>query len=157
MTDMAEKEGLKVPQLTEKTIKALEEFVPLEGSSSKNPLDLMEVVFVRDNFIKLITLLRHDPNIDALIFSMPLRFFFREMGHRGLTMFLDLMIEAKKLFGKPLLSILERELDPMIEGARQETEERFREAGIATFPTFQVAAKVLVNLKKYRDYLFLSD
>ncbi|MBW1711226.1 MAG: CoA-binding protein [Deltaproteobacteria bacterium] len=153
MTDAAEKEGLKVPHLTEKTISALEEFVPLEGSSSKNPLDLMEVVFMRDNFIKLITLLRNDPNIDAVIFSMPLRFFYREMGRRGLNMFLDLMIEANKLLQKPLLTILEREQDPILEGARQETEERFREAGIATFPTFQVAARVLVNLKKYRDFL----
>ncbi|MBW1709811.1 MAG: hypothetical protein JRJ73_07990, partial [Deltaproteobacteria bacterium] len=41
MTDAAEREGLKVPHLSEKTIRALEEFVPLQGSSVKNPLDMM--------------------------------------------------------------------------------------------------------------------
>ena len=45
MTDMAEVAGLRVPHLTDKTVKAIEEFVPIQGSSAKNPLDIMGAFF----------------------------------------------------------------------------------------------------------------
>ncbi|MBW2060680.1 MAG: CoA-binding protein [Deltaproteobacteria bacterium] len=153
MTDIAEKEGLKVPRLADKTIRSLEEFVPLEGNSSKNPLDLMEAVFSTEKFTKLITLLRDDPNIDALIFAMHLNWFYREMGRTGLSMFFESIIKLKNLLKKPFLTILERENDPIIESARQDIEERLREAKVATFPTFELAARVLSKTKKYNDFL----
>jgi acyl-CoA synthetase (NDP forming) len=78
MTDAAEKEGLKVPHLSEETIRSLEEFVPLQGNSVKNPLDIMGALFRggAENFSKLISLLRDDPNIDALIFTQNVDMFF---------------------------------------------------------------------------------
>ena len=44
MTDDAESAGLKVPHLSDETIRALNEFVPVHGQSVKNPLDIFSVL-----------------------------------------------------------------------------------------------------------------
>jgi len=36
---------------------------------------------------------------------------------------------------------------------REEAQEKFRDADVATFPTFSLAARVLFNLNQYYDYL----
>jgi acyl-CoA synthetase (NDP forming) len=151
MTDAAEKEGLKVPHLTDKTIRSLEEFVPLQGSSVKNPLDMMGTLFRPDNFMRLIKLLRDDPNIDALLFNQMVRRF------RGSRSFVDMAVQnnikAKEILGKPLFIILNGGGDPQSSHMVSEMEETYHNAGIATFPSFRMAARVLYNLKGYRDFL----
>jgi acyl-CoA synthetase (NDP forming) len=156
MTDMAEEAGLCVPHLTEKTIKAIEEFVPIQGSSAKNPLDIMGAFFGRgpDNLMLLMDLLRDDPNIDALIFNQPVDLISRLVGRSMTSVLPQFIMDSMKRMGKPIYVVLDRgrggiEADIL----RQELEERYTDAGFATFATFRQAARVLAELEQYRRYL----
>lgn len=153
MTDTAEKEGLKVPHLAEETIRRIEEFVPLQGNSPKNPLDVESVFFSRDHFMRLITLLRDDPNIDILIFSLPIHWIYRDMGRVAFNEFIQNTVEVKNCFEKPVFSVLEKGEEAELETVRREVEEIYRNNDIPTFPTFQLAARVINNLDQYRDFL----
>jgi acyl-CoA synthetase (NDP forming) len=154
MTDEAEAAGLKVPRLAEETIRRLEEFIPLEGHSVKNPLDAGTAIFNKHHFIKLMKVLREDPGIDALIFIQQIGFVYRLLGGRaGVRRFCQMTLEAKEIFNKPIFIVLERDDSPRMGFVRQELEEDYRRAGMATFPSFSLAARVLHNLYQYRKYL----
>ncbi|MBN1613860.1 MAG: CoA-binding protein [Deltaproteobacteria bacterium] len=153
MTDVAEREGLKVPRLSQETIRALEAFIPLEGSSTKNPLDILPALANKENILKLFTLLRDDPNIDALVFNMPIHFLVKGMGRAAANKFLQLTVQAAELLKKPMLVVLEGARTVESEVIRQESEDWCHEAGMATFPTFELAARVMNKLNDYRDYV----
>ena len=156
MTDMAEEAGLRVPHLTDTTIPAIEEFVPVQGSSAKNPLDIMGAFFGRgpENLMRLMDLLRDDPNIDALIFNQSVDIITRVVGRSMMDGFVRLTMESMKRMGKPIYVVLDKGRGG-IEGdiLRQEMEDRYNMAGFATFATFPQAAGVLVELDQYRQYL----
>jgi acyl-CoA synthetase (NDP forming) len=156
MTDMAEEAGLCVPHLTDKTIKAIEEFVPIQGSSAKNPLDIMGAFFGQgyENLQMLMDLLRDDPNIDALIFNQPVDLISRIIGRSTISLLPQLVKESMKRMGKPIYVVLDRGRGG-IEGEilRQELEDRYTDARFATFATFPQAARVLAELDQYRRYL----
>jgi len=151
MTDVAEKNGLKVPLLSEETIKTLQGFVPLAGNSVKNPLD---VFFNNDeHFNTLIRLLSKDPNIDAFIYNMRFGGPNQFRGLSGLHNSIQNTIEASKALGKPMLIVLELTGEPEIDMLNKTIASSFHAGNVATFPTFEIAAKVLANLKTYNDYL----
>jgi acyl-CoA synthetase (NDP forming) len=156
MTDLAEEAGLGVPHLTEKTIKSIEAFVPIQGSSARNPLDIMGAFFGQgpENFNLLMDLLRDDPNIDALIFSQPVDMITRVLG-RSLIALLPLMVkESMKRMGKPIYVVLDRGRGGIeAEIIRQELEDRYTEAGLATFSTFPQAVRIIAELYQYRRFL----
>jgi acyl-CoA synthetase (NDP forming) len=155
MTDLAEKEGLKVPHLTEKTIKAMEEFVPVQGNSAKNPLDIMGALFSGGVkiFGRLIELLRDDPNIDALIFSQNIDMFFRRLDRSFMDEFIRWTVESMQTLGKPLYLVLEKARSLEGEALRQDVEIRYHRYNMATFSSFTRAARVYYNMKIYRDFL----
>ena len=151
MTDVAEKNGLKVPLLSEETIKTLQGLVPLAGNSVKNPLD---VFFNNDeHFNKLIRLLSKDPNIDAFIYNMRFGGPNQFRGLSGLHHSIQNTIEASKALGKPMLIVLELTGEPEIDMLNKTIASSFHASNVATFPTFEIAARVLANLKAYNDYL----
>ena len=151
MTDLAEKNGLKVPHLSDKTVRTLEEFVPLAGNSVRNPLD---VFFNKDEeYMTLARLLREDPNIDAFIYSLRFHNILRERGRAGLYDFFLTVVEMAEKLEKPLFLVMES--TDNIENAMMNKDAAliFQEHGIATFPSFEIAAAVMYNLKGYHDYL----
>ena len=120
-----------------------------------NPLDIGGALF-RGGPGKLMTLfdiLRDDPNIDALIFSQRMiRFGGRDM--RGL---LDVIVkstlEGMKIMQKPCLVVLGSGDSLENEAFHQEAQQKYNAAGIATFPSFRLAARVMSNLVGYNRYL----
>lgn len=159
MTDNAEKEGLIVPHLSDETIAKFEEFIPPQGTSVRNPLDIEGTLSQRDNLQRVITLLRDDPNIDAIFFDIsPVRI-YHSQGRSGMNKYLDSVLKVDKLFGKPMFIILSESGDENIQSEiiRREAAEWFHESGIVTFPDFRLAARILNNLKKYNDYLHTPD
>jgi len=156
MTDMAEEAGLRVPHLTDKTIRAIEAFVPIQGSSAKNPLDIMGAFFGRgpENIMTLMDLLRDDPNIDALIFNQSVDIISKVVGRSMMEGFVKLTVESMKRMGKPIYVVLDKGRSG-IEGdiIRQEMEERYNSASFATFETFRQAAGVLAEMDQYRRFL----
>ncbi|MBI4764591.1 MAG: hypothetical protein HY787_08300 [Deltaproteobacteria bacterium] len=160
MTDMAEEAGLRVPHLTEKTIKAIEEFVPIQGSSAKNPLDIMGAFFGQgtSNLVRLMDLLREDPNIDALIFNQPVDLISRLVGRSMTSILPQFILDSMKRLGKPIYVVLDRgrggiEADIL----KQELEDRYADAGFATFSTFPQAARVLAEIDQYHRFLEIKQ
>lgn len=154
MTDMAEKAGLSVPHLSQKTIQALEEFVPLAGNSAKNPLDM----FLTDEkeFFILMELLSKDPNIDSLIYNLHIEWVYRDMGRMGLNSYIAQIFKAKDIVKKPILVVLESEGRMDLDIIKADAKEMLHEHGIPTFPSFEIAIKVMASLKKYHDFLIAS-
>ncbi|MFH1630037.1 MAG: CoA-binding protein [Pseudomonadota bacterium] len=161
MTDFAEKEGLRVPHLTDETIRRLAEFVPLEGNSAKNPLDINPAILPtrsnEGNLLRVVELLRDDRNIDAMIFSVFPKRICDMYGKTALNAFLRLCLEATERLEKPLFISLPREDNWQMDILRRETEEWFHDAGVATFPDFRLAARVMRNMKEYGDYLSVEE
>lgn len=153
MTDRAELEGLKVPMLSEKTIMSLEKIIPPQGTSVKNPLDVGRTAMMGENLPYLIELLRDDPMVDALIFSQPLGPLYQFTGRQGINFLLDMTLGARDKLEKPLLIVLEKENGFVPDNIVKEAEERYHEKKVATFPNFQMAAKVMCNLADYQTYL----
>ena len=156
MTDAAEQAGLQVPHLSGKSIAALEEFVPISGSSAKNPLDIMGALYGMDdsaNMIRLFELLRDDPNIDALIFSQMVEMFLHRGGRMIMDIISNLTIKGAKVLEKPMFLVLERSMSLEGESFRQGALETYNQAGIATFESFDIAARVVANLSRYQDFL----
>jgi acetyltransferase len=153
MTDVAEKEGLKVPRLTDETIGKLEEFISLQGSSVQNPLDILPAISRGKNMLRVLELIRDDANIDALIFNMRPGRVYEMFGRKVLNKHLQLVLESMKVFGKPFFIVLEKEDDLNLEALRMEVEELFNETGIVMFPDVGLAARIMRRLKAYHDYL----
>jgi acyl-CoA synthetase (NDP forming) len=151
MTDMAEKEGLKVPHLTQKSIQSLGEFIPPQGNSVKNPLDAS---FLQDDqFSRLARVLRDDPNIDAFIYNLHFPWLFKDLGRSGLIKYLQKVIKGKEEIKKPMLVVLQQEGNIELDVFNQEVAEWFHEKHIPTCSSFEIAARVLDNLFKYQIYL----
>jgi len=155
MTDVAETEGLKVPHLSDESISELQQFVPLEGNSVKNPLDMMITLFSKENFIKTMELLRDDPNIDALIFSQPVHWSHQVGGRAFMDMFIQMTYDGMKALEKPMVVALEQThtLDGVV--IRREAFEKYNHVGMAAFPSFQSAAQIVATMNQY--YNFLND
>ena len=153
MTDLAEREGLKVPRLSEKSLKELRTFVPLQGSSVENPLDMMITLFDINNFIRTMELLRDDPKIDALIFLQPVHWSHQIGGRAFVDAFIKMTTDGMKVLEKPMLVALEHSLTLDGEVVRREALEKYHHVGIAAFPSFPMAAKVVSNLDQYKKYL----
>jgi len=160
MTDAAERAGLQVPHLSEKTITALEEFVPISGSSAKNPLDIMGALYGMDdtrNRIRLFELLRDDPNIDALVFSQMVEMFLRRGGRTIMDIISNLTIKGAKVLEKPMFLVLERSMSLEGESFRQGALQKYNQAGIASFESFDIAARVVASLSQYQKFLSESN
>ena len=157
MTDFAEKEGLKVPRLMDETISGMDEFVPVEGNSARNPLDIVPAIMPirtnEGNLLRVMELIRDDLNIDAMIFSIFPKRICDIYGKAALNAYLHLCLEAAERLEKPLFICLPREDNWQMDIIRREAEEWFQNAGMATFPDFRLAARVMLNMKKYGDYL----
>ena len=152
-TDLAEKQGLEVPRLSEKTIRTLQGFVPVAGNSVKNPLD---VFFPDDNHYKaLIDLLREDENIDAFLFNLRLGGGgpVQTRGISEVNHIVDNMLDATEKLKKPMFLITELTGDPRLDVIINEASATLHANGVPTFPSFEIAARVLKNLKEYNDYL----
>ncbi len=160
MTDAAEQAGLQVPHLAEKTINILEESIPISGSSVKNPLDIMGALFRMDdsmNMIKLFELLQDDPNIDALIYSQMMEMFSRRGGRMLLDISVNITVKGLEKLEKPMFLVLGRGMSLEGESFRQEAQQKYNNAGVATFESFDIAARVVTNLSKYQKYLSDSN
>jgi acyl-CoA synthetase (NDP forming) len=152
MTDDAERAGLKVPHLSEASIRGLGEFVPIHGQSVKNPLDIFSVLMNPEHFNTMMELLRDDPNIDALIYHQRVEWALRREDI-FLDMIMNMTIEGAKLLEKPLFLVLAEAQSLEGMALRQHAQRKYNSYGIATFPTFDEAARAVYSLSEYQKYL----
>jgi acyl-CoA synthetase (NDP forming) len=157
MTDIAEAEGLFVPQLSEGTIAKLEEMIPPQGTSVKNPLVVGMSAFNGRNFLKIVELLRDDSHIDALIFLQQLGLFHRFGGRGVVNMVIEMTLKAREKLKKPMILVLEKDDAFGGEEFVKMAQDRYNNENMATFPSVELAARVTKNLADYQDYLSNQD
>ena len=153
MTDMAEKRGLGVPRLSNETIERLEAIIPAQGSSVKNPLDILPYLSDKERFKYVMTLLKQDVRVDALIFTLPLAFIYREVGRAGVNAYLKMTLKAREWLAKPMFVIVESFNTAELMMVGRDGAERLMAHQLPVFPSFEVAARVMMNLKGYHDFL----
>ena len=154
MTDVAEAEGLTVPMLSEKTISVLEGLVPPQGSSVKNPLDIGPAALGGDLFPKVVELLRDDPKIDAFIFLQPMGMIKRMgMGRDGVEIITEMTVQARDIMKKPIIPVVETEDSGEGNDLALMAKDRYHAKGVAVFPTFEMASRVVNSLANYKTYL----
>ncbi len=153
MTDTAEKEGLRVPHLSEETQRRLAEFIPISGNSVRNPLDIGFSQVYRDekDFVRLFKLLNNDPVIDAVIFFRGLR--HGRSSRRDMNLLTDLMLKGMEVIDKPVYIVLPGNRTLEGEALREEAQEKYNNIGMPVFPSFTLAARALSSLNQYYNYL----
>ena len=156
MTDMAEQHGIGVPQLSDATIERLGAVVPVQGSSVKNPLDILPFITSEESFKFVMELLKKDPLIDSLFFSFPFAFIYYEAGRPGVDIFMKMIAKAREWLEKPMFVVIESFNTLELTVVGQEAAEKLTARQISVFPSFEVAARVMMNLKGYNDFLARS-
>jgi acyl-CoA synthetase (NDP forming) len=124
----------------------------MQGSSSKNPLDIMAVLFNENNFQRVIELLRDDTNTDALIFNLNPAWIYKGMGRSKLLLFIESVVQAVNMLQKPLFLSIEQKENPQLAFIREEMVELFNQNGVATFPNFTLTARIINNLIQYHHF-----
>jgi len=153
MTDAAEREGLKVPHLSDKTIRSLAEFIPLAGNSVNNPLDIMQGMRRGEDLMRVMELLRDDPHIDATIMAITPHWIYQNAGRKALDDYIKTSIKAREIFQKPLFMVIPRNVDILNDILCKEILEWYQESSVTAFSDFQLTARIMFQLKKYGDYL----
>ena len=152
MTDIAEAEGLKVPELSPRLSVSLKRLCRPRVQVVKNPLDVGRRFFAEGNFTKFLELLRDDPLVDALIFSQPIGMFVRFLGRSGSNMLLEMTLAAQKTLKKPMLLVIEKDAGFGGESVIDEVIERYHDANLATFPDFRLAVRIAGYLAHYQIF-----
>ena len=145
ITDAFEREGLEVPLLTAGSYEKLAAFFNIIGGSYRNPLDAGGTIgmgFVPGNLQKLFDILEEDENVDAIAMEVGASFIARRL--RENPVMLDQMVATlaahKERSAKPFLAIAH---PGHVEDVMADIRTRLIERGIATFGSFQAAAKAL--------------
>lgn len=153
MTDMAEKYSLEVPRLSADTIARLRDVVPAHGSSVTNPLDILSFLTSVDSFKFVMKLLKQDCQVDFLLFLFPFALIYQEKGRLGVIEYTKMIGKSREWLEKPMFVVIEsfNAIDMMV--IAREAAENLTAMHIPVFPSFEVAAQVMMNLKQYYDFL----
>jgi acyl-CoA synthetase (NDP forming) len=103
--DAVEWYGLELSSLTEETQQELSGFLPAEGTSFSNPVDLGFGAVIPGNYLKTLRILDRDPGVDILmtVGSAPAS---RDGDIGLLGAITEEMLEARSLISKPLVAVL---------------------------------------------------
>ena len=127
--------------------------MPRQGSSVKNPLDILPAISTGKTLLRVLELLRDDPNIDAMIYNSRPGRVYEMFGRKVLKKHVDFVLASIKAFGKPCYLVLEKEDDLNLEALRKDVEELYNDMGVVTFPDVSLAARIMHRMKAYNDYL----
>ena len=153
MTDIAEKGGLSVPHLTKETIQKFSKYIPPQGTSVMNPLDLGGNAFFEGKFPELIGFLRDDPNVDSLIFMLQLGMFQQMMGEDMADHFIDITLQIRDKLQKPLFLVLEKDDAFGGDNLIKKAESKYKKEDLTVFPSFDMAVRTANNLADYHHFL----
>ncbi|WXG41939.1 MAG: CoA-binding protein [Candidatus Freyarchaeum deiterrae] len=152
--DVCEQKGLKLAELSEDTKNKLSEIIPNLGTSNSNPIDLGFTV-ATDNtlYMRSATIVGQDENVDMiLVYNFRMDKNFAE----ALVQFKE-KIKKTTAVVTNIDQIQDKELSARFKGIDAEEMpnilKRLYESGISIHPTEQDAAKTLLSLFKYREFL----
>ena len=91
--------------------------------------------------------------VDCLFFSFPLAFIYFEAGRAGVNAYMKMIAKAREWLGKPMFVVIESFSTLELIAVGHEVAEKLTGRQIPVFPSFEVAARVMMNLKEYNDFL----
>jgi acyl-CoA synthetase (NDP forming) len=156
ITDAFEREGLEVPLLTAGSYEKLASFFNIIGGSYRNPLDAGGTIgmgFVPGNLQKLFDILEEDEHVDAIAMEVGASFIARRLRENPamLHQMVATLATHKERSAKPFIAIAH---PGHVEDVMADIRSRLIERGIATFGSFQAAAKAL---RRATDYWRLRE
>ncbi|MDY6845009.1 MAG: CoA-binding protein [Thermodesulfobacteriota bacterium] len=151
--DTCAREGLQIPPLLEETRKELQNFVPIAGSSIRNPLDT-EAVFRDMNLLeRTLDLVSAEPQIDMLIIDLHLDW-LHDISPSHLDVLTHFLATSSRNYthGKPMVvSWRSWRNDPDLETMKSKIQTTLIEAGLPIYHGLSRAAHVLAKLAQYQE------
>ena len=149
-SDTCTREGLEVPVLSQTSMETIRPMVPVAGSIAGNPLDFWEAFTNLEKLFTLLDTAYRDPNIDMIIVD---RLIPRMAFHSPrLPDTVPQIAEFIKVHPrrKPTVFTIDYDGgDPELNAEGSQMRARFCDAGILAFPSFERAARALVNFSNY--------
>ena len=166
--DICGREGLDIPPISEKTRKDLNEFIRLEGNSTRNPLDVWMVQREIQLYRRVLEIAMSDPSIDLAIVDRVvggLDLFDDderpEGDHdKGLNEVNDFLINFAKEnpFGKPVVvSMNLYGSDLYCADKAAQARRKFVTSGVPAYPSFESAARAMARFVNYHEFLAHSS
>ena len=151
IADAFAREGLEVPLLTASSYEKLASFFNIIGGSYRNPLDIGGTIgwgSSMGNLVRMLDILSEDEHIDAVALEMGSGFIARrwQANPKVLEEALDALSAYQERSPKPFLTIMH---PGHVEGIVAELRERVTARGIASFASFERAARAL---RRFLDY-----
>jgi len=151
IADTFAREGLEVPLLTASSYEKLASFFNIIGGSYRNPLDIGGTIGwggSRANLVRMLDIIGEDEHIDAVALEMGSGFMARrwQADPKALDEMLDALAAYQERSPKPFLTIMH---PGHLEAIVAELRERVTASGIASFPSFERAARAL---RRFVDY-----
>jgi acyl-CoA synthetase (NDP forming) len=145
ITDSFEREGLEVPLLTAASYEKLASFFNIIGGSYRNPLDAGGTIgwgFAPGNLQRLFEILDEDDNVDAIAMEVGASFIARRLRENPaiMDMLADTLAAHKQRSRKPFVAIGH---PGHVEDVMNEIRSRLFARGVATFSSFESAARAL--------------
>ncbi len=152
-TDMCEREGLKVPQLSLETRSRLAKITPADaGSSIRNPVEIgLGITGVSEHYVEGLQIVASDSQVDFLItFLNP-----EDYVHYGVKGWAEdlgkALIEAKKRLSKPFAVVFLPGLSVQIFESILQIQRKCLEEGVACFSSLDIAIKAISKLITYYE------
>lgn len=172
--DVCARDGLEVPTLSEETLKELASFIPPEGTIIRNPLDIGVVLFDINLLLRSLEPIVADPNIDSIIFALPLWFLllggalpelgdqtqkspmdaFREALEKHSRVVMDILtkFDHENVYGKPLIVVLQPMMGPFIPGQRELIQQELLKEGIPVYFALERASRAVGKFVQYHQF-----
>lgn len=145
--ELAEGEGLLVPLLEDETCRELQGVLAGAGAVAGNPLDIGAPLIPLPVFEAAIRLAAGHPGTDILVFDMAINFAYDLAGEPGLELATDIIINAARDSGKPVVVVLySRSLDHdnlKFDGLLHRFRWKLLEAGVPVFPSMPRAMRAI--------------
>lgn len=172
--DVCARSGLELPTLSEKTLKELGSFIPPQGTSIKNPLDIGIVLRDINLLLRSLEPIAADPLIDAIIFALPLGLLvvggvaaglvtrdqrppsdaLREAVEKQFQVVMNSLIkfDRENVYRKPLIMVLQPGIGPFFPGQRGRAQEELLKAGIPVYFSLERASRAVGKFLQYHEY-----
>jgi len=153
--DMCEKEGLKVPQLSNETKERLAKIVAVTaGSGIRNPVEIgLGVDGVSEHYVEGLEIVASDPEVDFIItFINP-----EDYIHYGIQGWVDdlsrALIEAKKRIKKPFCFVILQGPSIEIFKVTLELQKKCQKENIASFTSMGSAIRTVSKIVAYHEFV----
>ncbi len=147
MTDAFAKAGMSVPRLTESSYERLASFFSTVGASYQNPIDIGSNLV---HLPEILSILIGDPNIHVLVMQLTAMWWARRP--EILEGQINALAEVRQTQEKPVVAVLLPAVLPEHYQATQFIDDKLREAGIPSFPSYDRAATALKKIAGYYQF-----